>query len=137
MNDVSHWSGRGFGVETLEARRLLSTTLDGGSCGVVDTTTTTTTGASTQTAVTAAAVKPAVSTASSSSTSSSASSSKVAFSDTPAQVQSGLEALAQGVTIADAQSVRVITRSDGTTTCTTTIAVNGKRSRLSVISVVR
>lgn len=64
--------------------------------------------------------------------SSSAATTKVAFSTVPAAVQSGLTALAQGTTIDPGQLIRVRTASDGTSTYSTVLAIDGKANRVSV-----
>jgi hypothetical protein len=101
-----------FALEGLEGRTLLSAVLS----AVAPTTpltaslaTTTTTGTTTTAGTT-----------------------KVAYSTLTSAVQTGLTALAQGVTIADAQMVKVRTFSDGSAVYSTNVAVNGKLSKIAV-----
>ncbi|HEX8913479.1 MAG TPA: hypothetical protein VF796_14055 [Humisphaera sp.] len=99
-------------VEGLEGRRLLSASLPVAA------------------ALTASASSATVVAASSTATSATAT--KIAYSDAPAAVKTGLAALAQGTTIADAHFVRVKTLRDGTVTYTTSVSVNGRQSKVAV-----
>lgn len=126
-----------FGLERLEDRRLLSAALNA-ACDPT-TTTTTTTGTSTSaalvvTSVPASSLRFIATSSTTSTTTASTGVQSITLADAPSAVQSGLMALAQGVTIPTTQVVKQITRRDGTTIYTAAVSVNGKRSRITVDS---
>jgi hypothetical protein len=124
-----------FALESLEGRRLLSAVLDASCTATTGTTDTGTTAALTSantTAVPASSLR--FQAASSTTTTTSAGVTKITLADAPSAVQSGLSALAQGVTIPTTHVVKQIIRRDGTTIYSTSISVNGRRSRLTVDS---
>jgi hypothetical protein len=123
-----------FDLESLEGRRFLSAVLDAAACEAVTGATTTADSASLNSVATPAVSSIRYLAATTSTATATAGTTKITFADAPAAVQSGMSALAQGVTIPSTQVVKQFTRRDGTTVYSTSLAVNGRRSRITVDS---